>query len=301
MYDLIIIGAGPAGLTAGLYAGRYRLNTLILERLLPGGSILLTETIENFPGFVGGVSTRDLMGQLEEQVRDLGVQIELAEALGIDCQYKAVKTEEKEYTAKAIIIATGTKPKGLAVPGEEELIGKGVSYCATCDAPFYKDKKVVVVGGGNAAIEEALYLTRYAASVHLSHRRNELRASKILQEKLSEDKKVNLMLSTIITEISGKMRVESVKIKNLKTNKEEDFPCDGIFIYIGNQPNTSFLKNKLAINEEGFIITDNELQASVAGIFACGDCRKKSLYQAITACGDGATAADSAQRYILNK
>ena len=301
MYDLIIIGGGPAGLTAGLYAGRYRLNTIILEKLYPGGRILMTETIENFPGFVGGVSTRDLMSRLEEQAKELGIAVELTEALELDCKSKTVNCEHKAYQANAVIIATGAKPRKLAVPGEDELIGRGVSYCATCDGPLYKDKKVVVVGGGNAAIEEALYLTRFAKSVNVIHRRGELRASKILQEKLKENKKINLILSSTITEISGASRIESIKIKNVENNREQVFPCDGIFIYIGNEPNTTFVKNQLETDEQGFLITDQELETSKDGIFACGDCRSKSLYQVITACGEGAIAADSAQRYLLNK
>ena len=301
MYDLIIIGGGPAGLTAGLYAGRYRLNTIILEKVYPGGRILMTETIENFPGFVGGVSTKDLMSRLEEQVKELGVVVELTEVLELDCKSKTVNCEHKAYQANAVIIATGASPRKLAVRGEDELIGRGVSYCATCDGPLYKDKKVVVVGGGNAAIEETLYLTRFAKSVNVIHRRGELRASKILQEKLKENKKINLILSSTITEISGASRIESIKIKNVENNREQVFPCDGIFIYIGNEPNTTFVKNQLETDERGFLITDQELETSKDGIFACGDCRSKSLYQVITACGEGAIAADSAQRYLLNK
>lgn len=301
MYDLVIIGAGPAGLTAGLYAGRYRLNTIILEKVYPGGRILMTEAIENFPGFVGGVSTKDLMSRLEEQVKELGVAVELTEVLELDCKSKTVKCEHKAYQAKAVIIATGAKPRKLGVPGEDGLIGKGVSYCATCDGPLYKDKRVVVIGGGNAAIEEALYLTRFAKSVNVLHRRDELRATKILQEKLKENKKINLILSSTVTEISGASRVEAIKIKNAENNQEEVLPCDGIFIYVGNEPNTAFIKNQFKTDEGGFLVTNEELSTSEEGIFACGDCRKKSLYQVITACSEGAIAADSAQRYLLNK
>lgn len=301
MYDLIIIGAGPAGLTAGLYAGRYRLNTLILEKALAGGRILMTETIENFPGFVGGVLTKDLMSALVEQVKGLGVDIGLEEVLELDCKSKTVKTENKTYKANSIIIATGAKPRKLDVPGEDNLIGKGVSYCATCDGPLYKDKIVAVVGGGNAAAEEALYLTRFAKSVNLIHRRNELRAAKILQEKLRENKKINFLLGSLVTQVLGTSKVESIRIRNIETQKEQVIECSGIFIYIGNEPNTAFIKNKLKTDEQGFIITDEQLTTSEDGIFACGDCRKKSLYQVINACGEGAVAADSVQRYLLNK
>lgn len=301
MYDLIIIGAGPAGLTAGLYAGRYRVNTLILEKLTPGGRILLTETIENFPGFAKGVATRDLMHALEEQVKELVVNIELEEVLELDSKSKTVKTETKIYKASSIIIAAGSKPRKLDVLGEDKLIGRGVSYCATCDGPLYKDKKAVVVGGGNAAAEEALYLTRFASSVSLVHRRNELRASKILQEKLRENKKINFILDNTVTEIMGDSRVESIKIINKETNQGRVLACDGVFIYIGSEPNTAFIKHTLKMDEQGFLITDENMMTSQEGIFACGDCRRKSLYQVINACGEGAVAADSAQRYLLNR
>ncbi len=301
MYDLIIIGAGPAGLTAGLYAGRDRLNTLILEMLNPGGRILATETIENFPGFTGSVATKDLMSNLEKQVRDLGVEIELTEALELDTHSKVVRCENKSYQANTVIIATGAKPRKLQVPGEDRLTGRGVSYCATCDGPLYRDKEVVVVGGGNAAVEEALYLTRFAKSVNLIHRRDQLRATKILQEKIRANKKIALVLNSLVTEISGTNRVESVTVRDAVTQKEQTIACQGIFIYVGNVPNTAFIKAELESDEQGFIITNEELQASQQGIFACGDCRKKTLYQVITACAEGATAADSAQRYLLNQ
>lgn len=301
MHELIIIGAGPAGLTAGLYAGRFRLNTLILEKALPGGRVLLTEAIENFPGTPGGVLTKDLMNRLEQQVKDLAVSIEFNEVIDLDCETKTVKVEGKTYKADSIIIATGTQSRKLAVKGEDELIGKGVSYCAICDGPLYKDKKVIVVGGGNAAAEEALYLTRFAKSVNIIHRRDELRASKILQEKLSENKKINLILNSTVTLVSGSSRLDSVTVKNKITAEEQAIECDGIFIYVGNEPNTGFVKGKLKMDEQGFLITDEEMKTSETGIFACGDCRKKSLYQVINACGEGAVAADSVQRYLLNQ
>lgn len=298
MYDLIIIGAGPAGLTAALYAGRSRLKTLLLEKMAVGGRILLTETIENFPGFVGGISTQDLMQHMEQQARDVGVEIVLAESKDLDNKLKLVQTNLDKYTGQAIIIATGTQPKKLGVPGEEKLTGRGVSYCATCDGPLYKDKEVVVVGGGNAVAEEALFLSRFARAVNIIHRRDQLRASAILQEKLKENKKINFILSSIVTEIIGPQKVESIKIKDLNSTKERMINCQGIFIYVGSEPDTGFLKGKLNLDEAGFIITDENLSTSQEGIFACGDCRKKSLYQMITACGDGAVAADSAYKYI---
>jgi len=301
MLDLIIIGAGPAGLTAALYAGRSRLNTLVLEKIGVGGRILLTEVIENFPGFAGGVRTSELIKRMQEQVMSLGVNVVLEEALDIDCKSKTVKTNAATHSAEAIIIATGAQPRRLGVPGEDKFIGRGVSYCATCDAPFYRDKNVVIAGGGNAMAEEALYLTRFAKSVSIVHRRDQLRASPILQEKLRENKKINFILNSLIAEISGALKVESIKIKDVNTSKEKIIPCDGVFIYIGYLPDTACVNGKLKSDENGFIITAEDMSTSAEGIFACGDCRSKALYQAITACGDGAIAADSAYKYIAVK
>lgn len=298
MYDLIIIGAGPAGLTACLYAGRSRLKTLLLEKMVVGGRILLTETIENFPGFPGGISTQELIQRMQEQVKSLGIEIKSEEVSELDCQSKSVKTDEKTYPAKTIIIATGAVPRKLGVPGEDRLTGRGVSYCATCDGPLFKDKNVVVVGGGNAVAEEALYLSRFAKTVNIVHRRNDLRACAILQEELKKNKKINFILSNVVTELMGSTKMESLKIKDVNTGQEQIINCDGVFIYIGYDPDTGLVKNKLKLDGAGFIITDEAMATSQDGIFACGDCRKKSLYQVITACGDGAIAAESAYKYI---
>jgi len=298
MHDLIIIGGGPAGLTAALYAGRSRLDTFLIEKMSLGGRILMSETIENYPGFPGGILTAELTGRMEQQVRELGVKIESDEVLDLDCAKKTVKTSSGLYESRAIIIASGARARKLNIPGEEKYTGRGVSYCATCDAPFYKEKKVVIVGGGNAVAEEAIYLSRFAASVNIVHRRQDLRASMILQEKIRQDKKINFILSSVITEIKGAQKVEAVKIKDLLSGKESDFNCDGVFIYVGYEPETLFLKGRLRMDEAGFIIADEFMATSVDGIFACGDCRKKSLYQVINACGDGAVAADSAYKFI---
>ena len=301
MYDLIIIGGGPAGLTAALFAGRSRLRTLILEKMSVGGRILLTDSIENYPGFTGEVSTHELMKRMEHQVKNLGVEIKLEEVLEIDCKQKSIKTNSSAYTADAIIIATGARSRKLGAPGEDRLIGKGVSYCATCDAPFYREKNVVVVGGGNTVAEEALYLTRFAKQVTIVHRRDELRASAILQERLQENKKIHFVLSNVITQINGAHKVESINVKKVNTGEGKIIHCDGVFIFIGYEPETFFLKNKLKLDDLGFIISDENMLTSQEGIFAAGDCRKKSLYQVVTACGDAATAADSAYKYIVNK
>ncbi|MCK9430821.1 MAG: thioredoxin-disulfide reductase [Candidatus Omnitrophica bacterium] len=300
-HDLIIIGAGPAGLTAALYAGRSRLNTLMIEKMAPGGRILMSESIENYPGFPGGVTTVELIDRMEKQVRELGVKFESDEVLDLDCLKKTVITSSATFAAKALIIASGAHPRKLNIPGEKEFTGRGVSYCATCDAPFYKGKNVVLVGGGDAVAEEAIYLSRFASSVSVIHRRQDLRASAILQEKMQQDKKINFILSSLVTEIKGTKKVEAIKIKDLLTGKEDDFCCDGVFIYIGYEPETVFLKGKIQMDEAGFIIADDSMSTSVEGVFACGDCRKKSLYQVINACGDGAVAADSAYKFIANR
>lgn len=301
MYDLIIIGGGPAGLTAALYAGRSRLRTLILEKMGVGGRILLTDTIENYPGFVGQKSTHELIKHMETQVRELGLEIKLEEVLEMDCKQKSIKTNSGTYAADSIIIATGARPKKLGAPGEDRLTGRGVSYCATCDAPFFKEKHVIVVGGGNTVAEEALYLARFAKQVTIVHRRDELRASAILQERLQENKKIHFMLSHVVTEICGAHKAESIKVKKVNSGEEKIIHCDGVFVFIGYEPETFFLKNKLKLDENGFIVTDENMAASCEGIFAAGDCRKKSLYQVVTACGDAATAADAAYKYISNK
>ncbi|MDD5409335.1 MAG: thioredoxin-disulfide reductase [Candidatus Omnitrophica bacterium] len=301
MHDLIIIGAGPAGLTAALYAGRSRLDTVLIEKMAPGGRILMSETIENYPGFPGGISTVELISRMEQQVKELGVKIQSDEVLDLDCEKKTITASSGTYAARAVIIASGAHPRKLNVPGEKEYTGRGVSYCATCDAPFFKGKKVVLVGGGNAVAEEAIYLSRFASSVNIIHRRQDLRASEILQEKMQQDKKISFILSSLVTEIKGAKKVEAVKIKDLLSGKESDFACDGVFIYIGYEPETVFLKGKLQMDEAGFIISNESMATSVDGVFACGDCRKKSLYQVINACGDGAVAADSAYKFIADR
>jgi thioredoxin reductase (NADPH) len=306
MYDVIIIGAGPAGLTAGIYAGRFRLKTLILEKVAVGGQIIMSATIENYPGFPSGVSTADLMGNIHKQVSELGVEIESAEVKEIVSGLSGeefgytVKTQDKSYSAKTVIISSGAHWKRLGVSGEEKLIGKGVSFCATCDAPFFRNKEVVVVGGGDKAIEEAIFLTSYATKVTVIHRRKDLRATEILQEKARSNPRIGFVLDSVVEEILGENKVEAVLVKDLKTGSTGKIPCQGVFIFIGIAPYTEFIKNKLKTDEAGFIITDEKMNSSLDGVFACGDCRQKSLYQVITACGDAAVAAFSAHNYLLH-
>jgi len=306
MYDLIIIGAGPSGLTAALYAGRYRLQTLVLEKMVVGGQILLSSTIENFPGFPGGITTQELIERFKGQVDELGVPFETAQVIQIsedidsETSLYSVKTEEKTLQTKTIIIATGAHWKHLGVPGEHKLVGRGTSYCATCDAPFFKNKKVVVVGGGDKAIEEAIYLTSYASKVTIVHRREGFRAADILLEKAKANQKIEFALDCKVVEILGENKVEAVKVRNLKTDKTGELACDGVFIFIGINPNTEFIKNELETNDAGFIITDNHMRTSKLGIYACGDCREKSLYQVINGCAEGAVAAHSVHTFLMN-
>jgi thioredoxin reductase (NADPH) len=238
---------------------------------------------------------------MKQQVDNLGVKIKHEEVRDLDCKSISVKTDSRSYSAHAIIIASGAHPRRLGVEGEDKFTGRGVSYCATCDAAFYKEKDVLIIGGGNSMAEEALYLTRFAKQVSIIHRRSELRASKVLEERLRSNKRINFLLNSLVSEIAGSKKVESVKIKDAVSGQERVIPCDGVFIYVGYEPETQFIKGRVKLDDQGFIITQDDLSTSEGGIFACGDCRKKSLYQVITACGDGATAADSAYKFIASK
>lgn len=305
LYDVVIIGAGPSGLTAALYAGRYHLKTVLVEKLTVGGQIILSPTIENFPGFPGGISTQQLIERFKEQLAPLDISGASAEALEVSKDkedkgtlYYNVKTPQETYATKSVIIACGAKARELGVDGEREFLGRGVSYCGTCDAPLFKGKDIVVVGGGDRAVEEAIFLSSYAREVNLIHRRRQLRASGILEEKVRRIPKINFILESAIEKIIGKEKVEAVKIKDLNSNATRELSCQGVFIFVGIKPNTDFLKNQLEMDEDGFILTDQKMQTSAVGIFACGDCRKKTLYQVINACGEGAQAAHSAQQYL---
>ena len=301
MHDLIIIGAGPAGLAAALYAGRFKLDTRIFEKFSCGGQILLSPSIENYPGFPEGVSTFDLIDKFKKQVEDLGLKIESENVLEIipDGQTYKVKTESGIFQAKTIIIATGAFSKKLQVKGEDRLVGKGVSYCGTCDGPLFKNKDILVVGGGDRALEDAMFLTSYANIVYLVHRRSEFRASRILVDKVKANPKIKFVLDSVVEEIAGEQKVERVRVKNIKTGEDLDISCQGVFIFVGIVPNTDLIKNIIKTNEFGFIIINSKMHTSLEGIFACGDCVEKGLYQVVSACGDGATAADSAHKYLL--
>jgi len=307
-YDIVIIGGGPAGLTAGLYTTRSKMKTLLLEKVAPGGQAALAWTIENYPGFPEGIDGMELMERTRKQAEKYGLEIKSGEVLKVSLSSKCerskgeleklIKTEQGEYEAVAVIVATGTRPRKLGVPGEERLIGRGVSYCATCDGPLFKNRKVVVVGGGDAAVEEALFLSRFVEKTTLIYRREKLRATKIIQEKAVSHPKLEFIWNSVVTEILGENEVAGIKVRNLETGKDLTLEAKGVFVYIGTLPNTEFLKGIVEMDKEGFIITDENMETSVSGIYACGDVRKKLLKQVVTACGEGATAGFAAGQYV---
>ncbi len=295
-------------MTAALYTARARLKTLLLEKIAPGGQAAVAWTIENYPGFPEGIGGAELMERARKQAEKYGLEIKSGEVVKVSASSederskrkleKVVNAKEEEYKSVALIVATGTRPRKLEVPGEERLIGRGVSYCATCDGPLFKNRKVVVVGGGDAAVEEALFLSKFAEKVTLIHRRDKLRASKIMQERAVSNPKLEFLWKSVVTEILGETEVEGVKVRNLETGEDLTLEAKGVFISIGTAPNTGFLKGVVEMDEEGFIITDENMETSVKGIYACGDVRKKLLRQVVTACGEGATAGFAAGQYV---
>ena len=312
VYDVIVIGGGPAGLTAGIYSTRAGLKTLLLEASVPGGQVSKTSLIENYPGFPKGVDGFTLIEKMVEQVKKFGVEMIIEEVEKIrksDFQkilqnsgksdFRLVKTSKQEYPTKAVIIATGSKFKELGVPGEIEMIGKGVSYCAVCDGPLFRNRVVAVVGGGDSALTEAIYLSKLAKKVYLIHRRDQFRAARSIQDKVLAKKNIGVLFNTIVKEIKGQLKIEKVTISNQTSNKDNELKLDGLFIYVGAIPNTEFLKGLLNLDEEGYIITNENLETNVPGIFAAGDVRKKTLRQISTAVGDGALAAIMAERYLI--
>lgn len=298
--DLIIIGGGPAGLTAALYAIRSRLKVLLIEKMILGGQASTTFLIENYPGFPEGISGMEMSNRLQDQVKRLGLDILWGSTVSVKSKktVREIKVDGKVLQAKAVIIATGAEAAKLSVPGEDEFRGRGVSYCATCDGAFYKDKNIMVVGGGNSAIEEAIFLTRYARKISVVHRRDQLRAEKILAEQAMAEPKMYFFWHSVVESISGQQKVEEVTLKDLTSNKKLKVPIDGIFIYIGSNPNTACVKGTVKLDKTGFIVTDENMKTSVPGIFAAGDVRVKILRQIVTAASDGAIAAESARKYI---
>ncbi len=299
-YGVIIIGGGPAGLTAGLYTSRARLKSLLLEKGLVGGQIVNAELIENYPGFPEGISGVELGQLMHQQATKYGLKTITAEVTGIELQgeQKIVKSTEGDFIAKAVIIAGGSERYKLGVPGEEKFTGKGVSYCATCDAAFFRDQPVAVVGGGNAAITEALHLTKFASRVTVIHRRNQLRASRILQEKAFSEPKIEFLWDTVVEEIEGKNVVKRIRLRQVVTGGKSALDITGIFISVGLKPNTDYLKSILPLDASGHVITNDKMETKIPGIFAAGDIRYNSARQLVTAAGDGATAAIYAEKFL---
>ena len=299
MYDTIIIGAGPAGMTAALYAARSNLKVALIEGGLPGGQMNNTSDIENYPGYAN-ISGPELAEKMFEPLENLGVEhlygfVETVEDHG---EFKKVVTDDQVYETRTVIVATGSKHRLLGVPGEEELNSRGVSYCAVCDGAFFRDQDLLVVGGGDSAVEEAIFLTRFAKSVTIIHRRDELRAQKVLQDRAFANEKINFIWDSVVKEIKGENRVESVVIENVKTGQVTEQAFGGVFIYVGLDPVSDFVQELQIRDQAGWIVTDDHMKTSVAGVFAVGDVRQKDLRQVTTAVGDGAIAGQEAYKYI---
>ncbi|MFA5105023.1 MAG: thioredoxin-disulfide reductase [Candidatus Margulisiibacteriota bacterium] len=301
-FDTVVIGGGPAGLTAGLYCARSGMKTLLIERAILGGQVSLCSSIENYPGFPSGISGIELAARFEDQAKKFGVETVWGEVqkISVEGSLKKVELIDNTFSAKTMIIAIGTEPKKLGIPGESEFRGKGVSYCATCDGAFYKGKEIVLIGGGNSAISEAIFLTKFASKVTVVHRRDHLRADQILAERAFSEPKIDIVWDSVPEAINGAGAVESVTVKNVKDGTKKDINCDGVFIYIGEAPSTALFKDVLKLSPEGFIVVDGLMRTSGEGVFAAGDVCQKNFRQIATAVGDGAIAADSARKYLEN-
>lgn len=301
LYDLIIIGGGPAGLTAGIYAARAKLKTVLLERMNPGGLVASTDWVENYPGFPEGIVGAELIKKMEEQAVKFGTEIvsfkevDFADLKG---KTKTIKVDQEEYQAKAVIVASGTEPKKLGIPGEEEFKGRGVSYCATCDGAFFQGKEIVIIGGGSSGIQEGLFLTRFATKITVIEFMPHLNAEKILQERAQKNEKFKFFINHMATSINGKNQVESVTIKDRKTNEEKTIQCAGVFVYVGWDPKTEFLKGQVELDKWGYVVAGEDTKTSAPGVFVVGDVRQKELRQITTAVSDGTVAAFMAEKYI---
>ncbi len=300
VYDVIIIGSGPAGLTAGIYVSRARLETLLIGGLAWGGQLMLTGLVENFPGFPEGTLGPELMSRMRTQAEKFGVKILSEDVTAVDFSSRRFKINvgDRSFEGRTVIAATGASAKSLGLSSEKRLIGKGVSYCATCDAPFFRDKKVVVVGGGDTALDEALALKNYAREVTIVHRRDQLRGCKLLQERAFSNKKINFAWNSVVEEIVGQSRVESVKLKNVQTGETSVMPTDGVFVAIGYKPNTDIFRGQLQLDDYGYITVHDETRTSVEGVFAAGDNQDFRYKQAVTSAGSGAKAALDAAKYL---
>ena len=299
-YQLIILGGGPAGLTAGIYAARNKLNTLLIEKAMVGGLAVYAELIENYPGFPDGIGGMDLGELMLKQAEKFGLKTLTAEVTGLEIKddRKIVRTTEGDMTARAVIVALGSERINLDAPGEKEFVGRGVSYCATCDAAFFKGQAVAVVGGGNSAISEAIHLSKFADKVSIIHRRDQWRATPLFVDKAKAEPRIEYILNTVVDAVEGQDKVENLKLHNVVTGEKSSLPVAGVFVAIGQRPNTDMLKDLVRLDAGGYIITNEKMETSVPGLLAAGDIRSNSVRQTITAAGDGATAAVYADRYI---
>ncbi|MBL7148836.1 MAG: thioredoxin-disulfide reductase [Candidatus Cloacimonetes bacterium] len=299
-YDVAIVGGGPAGLSAAIYAARGGLKTVIFEKALVGGQITVTAEVENYPGFEESVSGFDIVDKMQKQAEKFNAEIKIEEvkAIGLEGLCKIVETNKATYRVKSVIIATGAHPRKLAVPGEEKYTGRGVSYCATCDGALYRDKVVAVIGGGDSAVEEAIFLTKFASKVYIIHRRDQLRAVKILQERVLANKKIEIIWDSVVQEIQGSDFVETLLMFNKKTKKTSELPLDGVFIFVGIIPSSELVESRVDFDKQNFIKTDETMHTEIPGVYAAGDVTHKVLRQIVTAASDGATAAFSAEKWI---
>lgn len=300
VYDMIIIGGGPAGYTAALYASRAGLDVVLIEKIGPGGQMALTGDIDNYPGFDEGIDGFTLGMKMQQGAERFGAKTEYAEVTSVDLteKVKKVQTTNGDYLAKTVVISTGANPKELGIPGEQELVGRGVHYCAHCDGRFYKDKTVVVVGGGDSAVSDAMYLSKLAKKVHVVHRRDTLRATKIYHEPLMNADNVELVWNSVVTDFILNERVTGAKVRNVKTDVETTLSCDGVFISIGRKPATDFLSSSVLLDANGYIIADESTKTNMPGVYAVGDVRTKMLRQVVTAVSDGAVAVHCAEEYL---
>lgn len=303
LYDVIIIGSGPAGYTAGIYTSRAKLKTLIITGSLPGGQLMTTSEVENYPGFPNGIFGPELMMNMRQQAERFGTTIVDDEVLKVDFKKPPflTSTHSESYECRAILLCTGASPRKLGVDGEQEFGGRGVSYCATCDGPFFKGQEIAVIGGGDTAIEEATFLTKFGKSVKIIHRREFLRASKILQEKAFENSKIQFIWNHVVTKISGNKKIESIDIKDLTTDKSQNLVVGGLFVAIGHEPNTLIFKDQLELDDKGYVVLKENTRTSVEGVFAAGDVHDYRYRQAVTAAGFGCMAALDVEKWLSEK
>ncbi|MBC8178884.1 MAG: thioredoxin-disulfide reductase [Deltaproteobacteria bacterium] len=299
-HDLIIIGAGPAGLSAGLYAARNKQDVVLVEKLSPGGQVLTTDLVENYPGFPDGIGGFELMDSIGKQAERFGLKILSHEVQGVDFknQMKHLTLAYGSMEARSVIVTTGAQPRKLGIEGEELLTGKGVSYCGTCDGPFYREADIAIIGGGDTAVQEAVFLTRFASRVYVIHRRDELRATKIIQERAFANEKIEFIWDTIPLSIEGETGVERLRLRNVKTSKESTLNIEGVFVLVGTRPVTEFLEDAVDMDNQGFINVDRRQETNVQGVFAAGDVTSETPRQIATAVGEGVTAVLSAEEYL---